>query len=382
SAGVSQNSVGSNYTDYQYDACRTPFRVTEDYLWFGNASAQSYSTKTSNFFSAIGAVSIVDGYHLDGTPHSQLPALAVSQNPGFQSAVFVGPAGVGGMISRTYQQYMDDTYSDLVGSTLLVAGTYYDESWTVMSLLMLSDNFLDYSLYNQIGTPTFTRTSTPTNLPTHTSTPSLTFTPTPMGTLPTSTPTPSATPIYVNCAGPQTVASGGLTWLADQAYLAGSWGYLGGAVGNSGGPMANTLDPNLYLSERYAASFQYVFTLPASSFNVTLKFAETLHTGTGQRVFSIVLGPSVVLNNFDIYQSAGGKNIAYDRTFPVTTTGAPLTISFNASVDNATIQAIGITQQTPPPTATPTITPTSASPTGTFTPTRTPTSTPTSTPTL
>lgn len=96
SAGVSQNSVNSAFTDYQYDACRTPFRITEDFLWFGTPQALAYCQKTSGFFQGIGAASIVDGYHLDGTPDPQLPALTVSQNPGFQSAAFVGPAGVGG----------------------------------------------------------------------------------------------------------------------------------------------------------------------------------------------------------------------------------------------------------------------------------------------
>jgi hypothetical protein len=30
---------------------------------------------------------------------------------------------------------------------LLVGGTYYDESWTVLSLLMMTANFLDYTSY-------------------------------------------------------------------------------------------------------------------------------------------------------------------------------------------------------------------------------------------
>jgi hypothetical protein len=30
---------------------------------------------------------------------------------------------------------------------LLVGGTYYDESWTVLSLLMMTGNFIDYTAY-------------------------------------------------------------------------------------------------------------------------------------------------------------------------------------------------------------------------------------------
>ncbi|HET9869188.1 MAG TPA: glycosyl hydrolase family 8, partial [bacterium] len=154
SAGVSTATNAAPY-DYQYDACRTPFRILQDYLWFGTAQSQAYDTLTSNFFSGVGAVSIVDGYYFNGAPHPHLPTLTVSQNPGFQSAAFVGPAGCGGMVSHNYQAFVDQAYQDLVGSKLLVGGTYYDESWTVMSLLMMSGNFLDYRLYT---TPTPTPT--------------------------------------------------------------------------------------------------------------------------------------------------------------------------------------------------------------------------------
>ena len=381
-AGVSQNSVGSSWTDYQYDACRAPFRIVQDYLWFGNASAQSYNTKTSNFFSAIGAVSIVDGYQLNGSPDPQTPALPVSQSPVNQSAAFVGPAGCGAMVSHSYQQYIDDTYTDLVGTKLLQGGTYYDESWTVMSLLMLSDNFLDYNLYNKPGTATPTRSVTPTNTPTLPPTATPTSTPTATGTLPSATPTPVATPLYVNCAGPQYVSgSSGITWLADQAYSAGSWGYRAGTAFSSAGPISGTTDPVLYETERADTGVTYVFTLPNLVYNVTLKYAETYHTAAGQRVFNVVLNGTTVISNLDIYAASGGKNVAYDRTFAVTVTGGTLELDETASADKATIMAIGIAVYTPP-TATPTHTPSSTpSPTASRTPTFTPSQTATFSPT-
>lgn len=554
SAGVSTDTNNSPW-DYQYDACRTPFRTTEDYLWFGTASSQAYATKTSNFFSAIGAVSIVDGYQLNGTKDPQLPTLKVSQNPGFQSAAFVGPAGVGAMVSRTYQQYIDDTYSDLVGSKLLVGGTYYDESWTVMSLLMLSDNFLDYNLYSSptptptlsayapltirvnnggpqyadgvpqtwladqeftagswgydatttgsistytgqtianttnnqqtlyqterwgnpiyhftvpngyyqvlfkfcenywtkagdrvfsvtaAGTPVITGldvyaaaggehiaydvpttvvvttgqldivftsttdtsqvnaiqvlrittpptptatvawTVTPTNTPTQppptpTATPTATFTAT--GTLPTATFTPSATPLYVNCAGPQYVSgSSGITWLADKAYVSGSWGYTAGTAYSSAGPISNTLDQTLYETERADTGVTYIFTLPNRVYAVTLKWAETNHTNTGQRVFNVVLNGTAVVSGLDIFAKSGGENVAYDQTYAVTVTSGTLELDETASVDKATIMAIAIVPIIPPTptptnsfTITPTLSPTSSpTPTSSKTPT-------------
>jgi hypothetical protein len=63
------------------------------------------------------------------------------------SAAFIGPAGVGAMSSSTYQPFVNGAYNEVATLQLLAAGTYYEDSWTVMSLLMMSANFLDYTRY-------------------------------------------------------------------------------------------------------------------------------------------------------------------------------------------------------------------------------------------
>ena len=128
-------------SNYQYDSCRTPFRIALDWCWFGEPRARSYLARTSAFFSGVGAARIADGYALDGTPQPIYGA------DGGQSAAFVGPAGVGAMSSATYQTFVDQAYAAVVTGKLLVGGTYYDESWTVLSLLMMTGNFLDYTSY-------------------------------------------------------------------------------------------------------------------------------------------------------------------------------------------------------------------------------------------
>ena len=78
---------------YQYDSCRTPFRIALDWCWFGETRAKDYLTKTSNFFSGIGAANIVDGYELTGAKKVQFsPATAA---PTHRAAVGVisGPGG-------------------------------------------------------------------------------------------------------------------------------------------------------------------------------------------------------------------------------------------------------------------------------------------------
>ena len=366
SSGVSQNTVNSSFTDYQYDACRTPFRIVQDYIWFGNSSAQSYDTKTSNFFSAIGAVSIVDGYHLDGTKDAQLPTLTVSQNPGFQSAAFVGPAGCGAMVSNSYQGYLDSTYSDLVGSKLLVGGTYYDESWTVMSLLMLSDNFLDYNMY----------------IP------------------PTPTPTLSAyapMTLRVNCGGPQFADSVPQTWLADQQYSgAVSWGWIASANNVSpytGQTIANTTNnqQTLYQTERWGNP-TYQFNIPNGYYQVLFKFCENYDADShnGGRVFSVVEAGDPVITGLDVYKTVG-EHVAYDVPTTCVVSTGQLDIVFSSTADSSQVNAIQIIRiQTPPtptvtntkvPTASDTPTPTISYTPGGATATQTPTFTVTSTPT-
>jgi endo-1,4-beta-D-glucanase Y len=128
---------GSAPTHYQYDSCRTPFRIGLDYCQNGEPRAQSYVAKTSQFFAGIGAKQIVDGYNLDGTPRPQYQ--------GGQSAAFVGPAVVGAMCSASFMPLIQEGYDGVATMNLLVGGDYYDKSWSVLSLLMLSGNFLDYT---------------------------------------------------------------------------------------------------------------------------------------------------------------------------------------------------------------------------------------------
>ncbi len=135
-AGNCTPGPGGQPGNYQYDACRTPFRIGLDWCWNGETRAQSYVGKTSSFFSGVGAANIADGYALDGTPQ---PAHA-----GQLSAAFIGPAAVGAMNGSSYQTFLDSAYGEVATGKLLAGGAYYEESWTVMALLMMSGNFLDY----------------------------------------------------------------------------------------------------------------------------------------------------------------------------------------------------------------------------------------------
>lgn len=124
---------------YQYDSCRTPFRIGLDACFNGEPRALAYVNKTSTFFDSVGASNIADGYELDGTPRPE--------HPGEQSAAFVGPAGVGAMGGTSFQGFLDGAYGLVKSGALLCGGQYYDESWAILSLLMMTGNFLDYTRY-------------------------------------------------------------------------------------------------------------------------------------------------------------------------------------------------------------------------------------------
>lgn len=126
-------------THFQNDSTRTPFRIGQDYCYFGEPRAKAYLAKISTFYSRIGVSGIVDGYNLDGTPRAER---AVN---GAQAASFVGPAGVGAMSDAQYQQFVDQAYSAVATLNLNAGTIYYQKSWAALSLLMLTGNFVDFT---------------------------------------------------------------------------------------------------------------------------------------------------------------------------------------------------------------------------------------------
>jgi len=174
--------------------------------------------------------------------------------------------------------------------------------------------------------------------------------------------------------------TGSEVWAADKSYTDGSWGYVGGYTYSTSAAIANTGDDTLYQSERWwSGNGSYKFDLPNGEYFVTLKFAEIYYSSAASRSFDVVIEGRTVLANFDIFQQAGGKNRAIDRTFPVTVNDGQLNIGFVPRVGAPKVNAIAV-EMVPPPTPTITQTPTiTPSPTNSGTPTCTPTVTETPT---
>ena len=119
-----------NGITYLYDACRTPWRIAMDYCFRGEARAKTYLNKIGAFFDGIGAANIVDGYSLTGTPTGTSKNMA-----------FIGPAGVAGMAG--WPKLLDDAFT--YGAQNLGGQQYYPQSLKIITMQMMSGNFLDYS---------------------------------------------------------------------------------------------------------------------------------------------------------------------------------------------------------------------------------------------
>jgi endo-1,4-beta-D-glucanase Y len=133
-AGLPQAPNASLPTNHQLDSCRTPFRFGQDYCWYGEPRAKDYLAKISGFYQQVGASHIVNGYNLDGTANPTNPTVN-------QSAAFVGPAGVGAMSDPAFSVLRDQAYAGVATLNELDGSIYYTESWTALSLVMMSGGF-------------------------------------------------------------------------------------------------------------------------------------------------------------------------------------------------------------------------------------------------
>jgi hypothetical protein len=111
--------------------------------------------------------------------------------------------------------------------------------------------------------------------------------------------------IRVKCGGPAYTDSKGQAWSADKDFN-------GGLTSAVAGPVAGTTDPTLFQDGRMPGDngpLVYSFPVANGSYHVNLYFAE-LYSGdafVGGRVFNVKVGGTTVLQNFDIFKTAGAN---------------------------------------------------------------------------
>lgn len=130
---------------YYYDACRTPWRIAMDYVWFGDVRALTFCSLISNFARSVGAANIVDEYTLSGTP------LGIYHNN-----AFVGPFGVGAMATTLLNQsFLDSMYAENI-NTFSGRWNYYNSSLKALTLFMQTGNFISGQIALPVEIQTFT----------------------------------------------------------------------------------------------------------------------------------------------------------------------------------------------------------------------------------
>jgi fibronectin type 3 domain-containing protein len=156
-------------------------------------------------------------------------------------------------------------------------------------------------------------------------------------------------------ATPQVPVSGSLVLaIAAGGSAAGSFvadtDFNGGGVSGGTGAAINTSaipNPPPQSVMQHGRIGNFTYTIPGltagSSYTVRLDFDEYYFGTAGSRVFDVAVDGTQVLNNFDIYAAAGGKDIAIAESFPATASSTgTVTIGFNSVVNNSLISGIEV----------------------------------------
>ena len=148
---------------------------------------------------------------------------------------------------------------------------------------------------------------------------------------------PPATVKLINTGG-----SAYSAWSADAHFS-------GGKLYSSTVPIANTVDDVVYQTERYGAGFSYSIPMVSSGYyQLKLHFAEIYHgvknkLGVGARLMDISAEGKLVLDDFDIFRTAGGTARAVTVTIDsVHVIDSFFDLKFVAVKDQAKISGIQI----------------------------------------
>lgn len=125
-----------------------------------------------------------------------------------------------------------------------------------------------------------------------------------------------------------------------------------GAIGLSGATVINGLGTTtipetgrVWDMWREGSAFSYQIPKANGTYTVTLGFLEPSATAAGQRVFNVDANGVRQITNLDVFATAGGKNTAIARSFPVTVSNGTLTLNFTGVVGKAVLSNIAVVKQ-------------------------------------
>lgn len=119
---------------YNYNACRVPWRITADYLLYGDVRAKAISTKINRWIRLTtkdNPDNISAGYTLAG---NDLPARY------FEALSFIAPFAVAATTEAKNQQWLNHTWDYLLHFKIKDYD-YYDNSIKMLNMIILSGNY-------------------------------------------------------------------------------------------------------------------------------------------------------------------------------------------------------------------------------------------------
>ncbi len=131
--------------DYSYNACRDPWRITNDYFTSGDIRGRNAALKIATWLHDTTNQNInkvYAGYYLNG-----------NRAANWQDNSFTAPFTVGAMLDTAHQAWLNTLYNEMKG--FYSNGGYYDNTLTLLSLITISGNYWvpDSSLMNGIFIP-------------------------------------------------------------------------------------------------------------------------------------------------------------------------------------------------------------------------------------
>lgn len=104
-------------------------------------------------------------------------------------------------------------------------------------------------------------------------------------------------------------------------------------------------DKEIYRTERWGSNLAYAIPVQkGKEYKLTLKFAEIYFASRGSRLFDVTVNGQLFLDDYDVFNAAGGKDIAVDVSKNVVAEDGYIYIELNAIKDNASIKGISISE--------------------------------------
>ncbi len=122
---------------YYYNACRVPLRIGMDALFNGDETSRSIAVRMAGwvwYTSQKSAEGVKSGYRLDGTPIGD-----------YFSPAFAAPLAVAAKCDASLGPMMDAIYEKIADRY----DNYYEDTLSLISQLLLSNNFWDPSLFGR-----------------------------------------------------------------------------------------------------------------------------------------------------------------------------------------------------------------------------------------